>query len=294
MRRPLTLASLFLFACAMASVPLFASTVATSAAPLPRQPTTYCGDPGTDGSMDTGAGTMITCVTKVTNTITGINLVTGAVSGSALCQGHGMHGPRVWPTASRCSRLQDRQEEPRPCCHRRAAVQRRWLRRRQCARVQRRGHQQLRWREAACQERGDRQSMCRVGARHHRLQPVPRHDYQRHDHAVQRLKLRRRPGRLQLHRQRQDHLVAALQDPPVQQLKLRRRLVVELHRQRDDQYPRRTDARPDRPQAEGDADHQADHQADDQADDQADGQAERPRHGRPRRRDLEPRQRRPY
>ena len=58
--------------------------------------------------------------------------------------------------------------------------------------------------------------------------PFPATTDRRHDHAMQQLQLRRRPGRLQLHRFRHHHGVADRHGHPVQRLELRRRLVVEL------------------------------------------------------------------
>jgi hypothetical protein len=48
-----------------------------AAAPIAGAPITYCGDPDTDPSMDTGDGTMISCVTEITNTITALGPATG-------------------------------------------------------------------------------------------------------------------------------------------------------------------------------------------------------------------------
>ncbi len=83
MRRPVPL-----FLSALAAILFAAGSFLTAApvaaAPIADAPTTYCGDPDTDPSMDTGAGTMITCVTTVTNTITAIDAGTGVASGTAV------------------------------------------------------------------------------------------------------------------------------------------------------------------------------------------------------------------
>ena len=71
--------------CLIAAGSLLTVSPAT-AAPIAGAPTTYCGDPDTDPSMDTGAGTMITCDTTVTNTITAIDPGTGVASGSAVIE----------------------------------------------------------------------------------------------------------------------------------------------------------------------------------------------------------------
>lgn len=62
------------------------SPATVSAAPIAGAPTTYCGDPDTDPSMDTGADTMITCDTQITNTVTAIDPGTGVASGTASVQ----------------------------------------------------------------------------------------------------------------------------------------------------------------------------------------------------------------
>ncbi len=84
MRRPLTLLLPCLFAFALVAAASVLTAPPASAAPIAGAPITYCADPGTDPSMDTGAGTMITCDTTITNTITAIDPITGVASGSAV------------------------------------------------------------------------------------------------------------------------------------------------------------------------------------------------------------------
>lgn len=82
------------------------TTAPVSGAPIADAPITYCGDPDTDPSMDTGAGTMITCDTTVTNTITAIDPVTGVASGSAVVSVTECTGPasgRLDPSFLTCS-----------------------------------------------------------------------------------------------------------------------------------------------------------------------------------------------
>ena len=84
----------------------FLATPPASAAPIAAAPTTYCGDPTTDGSMSTGAGTMITCDTRVTNTITAINPGTGVASGHSSISVTECRGPasgRLNPAFLTCS-----------------------------------------------------------------------------------------------------------------------------------------------------------------------------------------------
>ena len=76
MRRPISLLVSAFFAVTLLAVPSAIISSPVSAAPIASAPTVYCGDPTTDGSVDTGAGTTITCDTQVTNTITGIDPVT--------------------------------------------------------------------------------------------------------------------------------------------------------------------------------------------------------------------------
>lgn len=83
MRRPISTFFAGLFAFALVASPV-AVPPAVDAAPIAGAPITYCGDPDTDPSMDTGAGTMITCDTTITNTITAIDPVTGVASGTAV------------------------------------------------------------------------------------------------------------------------------------------------------------------------------------------------------------------
>ncbi|MEA2623050.1 MAG: hypothetical protein QOH61_1960 [Chloroflexota bacterium] len=76
-----------------------------SAAPVGGTPTTFCGD-STDGAMDTGAGTMITCDTTVTNTITAIDTGTGVATGSSVIHVVQCTGPasgRLDPTFLTCT-----------------------------------------------------------------------------------------------------------------------------------------------------------------------------------------------
>ena len=102
-----------------------------------------------------------------------------------------------------------------------------------------------------------------LGARHHRLQPVSGQHDERDDHAVQRLELRRRPGRLQLHRERHDHGIAERHGQPVQRLQLRRRLLAELLRHAFEQprHPRDRDS-DTRAERDRDPDARADRDAD--------------------------------
>lgn len=79
-RRSFLFPGLLLMAAMTASA---AHAPITAAAPIADAPTTYCADPDTDPSMDTGAGTMISCVTTITNTITAIDPDTGVASGTA-------------------------------------------------------------------------------------------------------------------------------------------------------------------------------------------------------------------
>ncbi|MEA2537867.1 MAG: hypothetical protein QOF11_2101 [Chloroflexota bacterium] len=106
MRRPLPtlLAGLFAFAV-LASASLVTISPA-SAAPIAGAPTVYCGDPGTDPSMDTGAGTMITCDISVTNTITAIDSSTGVPTGTSVVRVTECTGPasgRLNPAFLTCS-----------------------------------------------------------------------------------------------------------------------------------------------------------------------------------------------
>lgn len=66
---------------------------ATQAAPLPGVPTTYCGDPSTDGSVSTADGTMITCETAVANTIVAIDAGTGVATGGSVVRVTECTGP---------------------------------------------------------------------------------------------------------------------------------------------------------------------------------------------------------
>jgi hypothetical protein len=93
MRRPLSLLSAGLFTLAVGVPALLIGNSAVLAAPLAGAPNTYCADPDTDPSMDTGAGTMITCDTEVTNTITGIDPITGVPSGSSVVKVTECTGP---------------------------------------------------------------------------------------------------------------------------------------------------------------------------------------------------------
>ena len=83
MRRPLTLLVAGLFTLAVVSTTVLLDNSPVSAAPIAAAPITYCADPDTDPSMDTGAGTMITCVTEITNTVTAIDPISGVASGTA-------------------------------------------------------------------------------------------------------------------------------------------------------------------------------------------------------------------
>lgn len=106
MRRPLTLLVAGLFSLtAFSAVFLFDNSPA-AAAPIAGAPTTYCADPDTDPSMDTGAGTMITCDTTITNNVTDIDPVTGVASGSAVISVRECTGPangRLDPSVLTCT-----------------------------------------------------------------------------------------------------------------------------------------------------------------------------------------------
>lgn len=76
------------------------------AAPIAGAPTTYCGDPTTDPSEDTGAGTMIQCDTHIKNHVTGIDPVTGIASGDSVISVKECRGPasgRLDPSFLTCS-----------------------------------------------------------------------------------------------------------------------------------------------------------------------------------------------
>lgn len=83
MRRSFSLIFPLLFVLALIAIASVTIRPA-SAAPIAGAPTTYCGDPDTDPSMSTGAGTMITCETSIINDITFIDPVTGVPSGSSV------------------------------------------------------------------------------------------------------------------------------------------------------------------------------------------------------------------
>jgi hypothetical protein len=102
--------SAFVLAGMLASGLLASASVLTaapvSAAPIAGAPVTYCADPDTDPSMDTGDGTMITCDTTITNTITAIDSGTGVASGSSVivvteCRGFSIG--RLDPTSLTCT-----------------------------------------------------------------------------------------------------------------------------------------------------------------------------------------------
>lgn len=106
MRRFLSYFLPSLFAVCLVAVSTLGATSPASAAPIAGAPATYCGDPDTDPSMSTGAGTMITCDTTVTNTITGIDPVTGVASGSSVISVTECVGPasgRLDPSFLTCS-----------------------------------------------------------------------------------------------------------------------------------------------------------------------------------------------
>jgi hypothetical protein len=90
-RRPSRWHALFGLALRVALPLVTASPV--SAAPIAAAPTVYCGDPTTDPSMDTGAGTMITCDTQVDNTISAIDPGTGIASGTSVVTVRECTGP---------------------------------------------------------------------------------------------------------------------------------------------------------------------------------------------------------
>jgi hypothetical protein len=106
MRRPLSLLAAGLFALAVAAPAVLLSNSPTSAAPIAGAPITYCADPDTDPSMDTGAGTMITCDTEITNNVTAIDPISGVASGNAVvrvveCRGEAIG--RTQPSALTCT-----------------------------------------------------------------------------------------------------------------------------------------------------------------------------------------------
>lgn len=106
MRRPLTHFVPALIAFALLVAGSLTSISPASAAPIAGAPTTYCGDPDTDPSIDTGAGTMVTCDTTITNTVTAIDPVTGLASGSAVISVTECTGPatgRLDPADLTCS-----------------------------------------------------------------------------------------------------------------------------------------------------------------------------------------------
>jgi hypothetical protein len=77
-----------------------------SAAPIADAPTSYCSHTGTDPSMDTGAGTMISCDTTITNTVTAIDPVSGIASGTAVVEITECRGPangRLAPSDLTCT-----------------------------------------------------------------------------------------------------------------------------------------------------------------------------------------------
>lgn len=105
MRQLLTLFFAGAFALALFTTATLTSTP-VSAAPIAGAPTTYCGDPDTDPSMDTGAGTMITCETSVENTITGFDPQTGEAVGTAVVRVTECTGPangRLDPSDLTCN-----------------------------------------------------------------------------------------------------------------------------------------------------------------------------------------------
>lgn len=106
MRRPFPLLMAGLISVIAVSSAFLIGSTPASAAPIAAAPTTYCADPDTDPSIDTGAGTMITCETTITNTITGIDPVTGVASGSAVITVKECTGPangRLDPSVLTCT-----------------------------------------------------------------------------------------------------------------------------------------------------------------------------------------------
>lgn len=106
MRRPLALFLPALLAFALLAAGSLITLSPAAAAPIAGAPTTYCGDPDTDPSMDTGAGTMISCDTTITNTVTAIDPVTGVATGSAVVSVTECTGPangRLDPADLTCS-----------------------------------------------------------------------------------------------------------------------------------------------------------------------------------------------
>jgi len=106
MRRPLSLLLAGLFAFAVVTPALLIGDSPASAAPIAGAPTTYCADPDTDPSMDTGAGTMITCDTRVENTITGFDPITLVATGTSVVSVTECTGPangRLDPSDLTCA-----------------------------------------------------------------------------------------------------------------------------------------------------------------------------------------------
>ena len=104
MRRPYVFIFTAVFAATLMSATAFLSSSPAIAAPIADAPITYCADPDTDPSMDTGAGTMITCVTEVTNTVTAIN--SGVATGTAHVRVTECRGPangRLDPSDLTCT-----------------------------------------------------------------------------------------------------------------------------------------------------------------------------------------------
>ena len=205
MRRPLALLLPCLFAFALVAAASILTTPPASAAPIAGAPITYCADPGTDPSIDTGAGTMITCDTTITNTITAIDPITGVASGSAVVTVTECIGPasgRLDPSFLTCT------TDTQSLVNLVTSVN-------QCDGVGYGGGNVLECNvdvinnffAVVPEAIGDRQPSTSATARpgHDRLQPLPGDHHQRDDHPVQQLQLRWRPGRLQLRGQRHDH-----------------------------------------------------------------------------------------
>lgn len=106
MRRPRFVVLPTMLAIALLATGALITVSPASGAPIAGAPTTYCGDPDTDPSMDTGAGTMITCDTTIANTITAIDPVSGMASGSSVIRVTECTGPangRLDPADLTCS-----------------------------------------------------------------------------------------------------------------------------------------------------------------------------------------------
>ncbi|MEP7378766.1 MAG: hypothetical protein ABI725_04305, partial [Chloroflexota bacterium] len=106
MRRQFPMLMTGLFVLTAGSAAFLLDNTPASAAPIASAPTSYCADPDTDPTIDTGAGTMITCETTITNTITSIDPVTGVPSGTSVISIKECTGPangRLDPSVLTCT-----------------------------------------------------------------------------------------------------------------------------------------------------------------------------------------------